>query len=156
VEIDAVDAVLDRLADRPPRRVRVRFRLARVESGYLPPDPPRRRQQEVPGPAGRIADPQRQQVRPLLGDSTSPRYRLRDHRVERALDQLPYQPGVRVVGAGRLPLAAGAETEGPPLRRSLQPRLQFEQTLVDAPQLLDVHVAVVDAADESGPRILRV
>jgi hypothetical protein len=74
-----------------------------------------------------------------------------EHGVERASHQLRDQIRARVVRAGRLALEAGRQEE----LGAIDVRLEVEEALVDAAQLLDIERAVVDALRNAGRLIRR-
>ncbi len=110
--------------------------------------------EEVARTAGRVADAefeQRLYRLPRVGGQ-----RLRDHRVERALDQFLHQAVGRVIRAAELArIALGAapglcrcvadEAEAANAGAQGQFGHQFEQAFVDAAEFLGIHVAVIDA-----------
>ena len=153
IAVHPVDAMLHYLAQRMLPRGLVGGVGVRLDAGDFTRETAGRRQQEVPRSTGRIDDPQVQNgaARILRAGGQG----LRDDRIERGPNQLAHQGRRRVVGAGQLALgslrfvsaAVAGEGEGP--RRGVHvddgPKLQ--EALVDGPQFLGVHVAVVDAGE---------
>ncbi len=111
VEIDAVDAMLDRFADTMPDPGCGRFFAAAFDRRQFPPDSPRRCQQEMSRTASGIADLEIEESRPLVVRCPGLREPVLDHRHQRTLDQFLDQTGIGVVGPGFLARGAGIEPE---------------------------------------------
>ena len=88
VAVDGVEAVPHDIAHRPPVGDRRGLGLARAHDRQLAAEPPRCRQQEVPRAGRRVADPDRKDRPLLVLGGRRRRQPLREHRLQRRLDQL--------------------------------------------------------------------
>ena len=142
VAVDAVDAGARHVAQRVAivgRRGDAAGAGAREPRG----DPPRRREQEMAGAAGRIEHRDREQRR---GRIVGLGLDAVEHRVERAVEQRLHQAVGRVVAAAGLAgvaLGLAAFGEGEAAAVVGEARRELQQALVDRAQLLGLHVAPV-------------
>ncbi|CAB4881826.1 unannotated protein [freshwater metagenome] len=142
VEVDAVDAPGDDIVQCFVHVGRSRVELAGSHRCEPARDPPRRRDEKVPGAAGRVADGHGEQR--LLGVLLL--LRLVEKRVEGLVEHEVDEARGRVVGAGCLAVIAGEVLEGEDAAQPVVPGNELEQALVDAAELLSTEVSVVDDA----------
>jgi len=102
------------------------------------------RKEKVPTPAGRVADGEGEQLLLFFGRGLRLLEPVLDDRDESTLDEFVHEFGRGVIGAGGLPLGAGQEVEGDLSFRLRKHRLELEQALVDASELLDIEGSIVD------------
>ena len=163
VEVHPVDAARHHLVHRRADSIHGRLGVTLPHRGDLLGDPPRRRHQEMPGPTGRVADGQLQQLTDdRLGFirlacrarlNRSPLDRLFDDRVQRGIQQRLDQRRRRVIRPRRLTVVARQlhQLEAPLSGAVLGHQLQ--QRLVDRTQLVGVQVPVVHRAPPFGSRV---
>ena len=150
VHVDTVDAPPDDVAECVLVVVR-RGCAPRPDARDAIGEPARRREQEVPGPAGGVDDRQLEKgIDGTLGMSVD---RALDHGIEGAREEELHELVRGVVAAGRLPcmtpaLAGARKGEGTSVAGNLRDKL--EKALVDVAELVRTHVAPVHANEPRG------
>ena len=150
IHVDAVDAPPHDVAERALVVVRC-GRTPRPDASDAIGEPARRRQQEVPRPAGGVDNRQlEERIDGTVGMSVD---RALDDGIESACEEELHEFVRRVVAPGRLPcmastLVGARKGERTSVRGDL--RNQLEKALVDVAKLIRTHVAPVHANEPGG------
>ena len=147
VFIHAVDAVGDHITGGFADALRGGFVLTAADARQFLAQAPRRRQQEMPGAAGRVEDFQRKKRRFLFLRSSVLFQAFLHYRLQRAFDQFADQFGRGVIGAGGLALRTRRQLKSQavlPIRK--ERGVIIQQTFIHRAEFFGIQRGVVDAA----------